>query len=144
MPKEKPFNDGQWTLARMRSFIIGCLRRGHWPPRAAALSRSFVKRGQNPKTGRMANLHACECGCGQLYAKTDRQADHIEPVVPLDGSWTDSTSYLGYNWNDIMKRMFVDSCKLQALGKACHKQKTKTENEQRRKQKDGRCLDTRQ
>lgn len=129
---ERPYNDGKWTEAQLRSFIIGCLRRGHWPPRAATLARGFVKRGANPKTGRAANLHECEC-CGKLYAKSDRQADHILPVVPLDGKWGETTEFLGYNWNEVMMRMFVDSDHLQAIGKDCHKAKTKAENQERKR-----------
>jgi 5-methylcytosine-specific restriction endonuclease McrA len=127
----RPYNDGKWTEAQMRGFIMGCLRRGHWPPKREVLNSQFVKRGPSPISGRACNLHKCEC-CGELFPKTNRQADHIEPVVPLNGRWGDATSFLGYNWNEVMMRMFVDSGKLQAISKDCHKAKTKQENQQRK------------
>jgi hypothetical protein len=55
------------------------------------------------------------------------QADHIEPVVPLDGEWGDTTRFLGYNWNELIPRLFCELEGLQALSKAEHKKKSAEE-----------------
>jgi hypothetical protein len=52
-------------------------------------------------------------------------ADHIEPVVPI-GGFTGET-YLGYNWNELIKRLYCEADGFQALCKECHKLKTADE-----------------
>lgn len=125
----KPFNDGQWTEARMRSFIMSALRRAQWPPKYAAISKAYVEDGANPKTGRKCKLHRCE-ECGKLFAKGDMHADHIDPVIPLEGF--DGNWFLGYDWNQVVQRLYTEADKFQIICKQCHKDKSKEENAERR------------
>lgn len=117
----------------MRSFIVSALRRSstRWQPKNEAIKRAFVGDGTNPKTGRKCKLHKCEQS-GELVAKGDMQADHIEPVVPTEG-WGKTTSYLGINWNEYIPRMFCEADGFQAVSKEWHKQKTNEERKQRKK-----------
>jgi len=63
------------------------------------------------------------------------QADHIETVIPLDGQWGDTTRYLGYNWNELIPRLFCESEGFQPLCKSCHSVLTKQQAEARREHK---------
>lgn len=118
----KPYNDGQWTEARKRSFIISALRRAQWPPKYQAIKRVFVKDGNNPSTGRKCKLHKCE-NCGELFPAKDMQADHINPVIPLTG--IDS-------WDGVIDRLFCEIDGYQALCRFCHKAKSQAENAARK------------
>lgn len=126
---DKPYADGQWTNARMRSFVIGLLRKGHmrWRPKHLAFNKAFIKDGPNPRTGRKCKLHKCEIS-GDLFAKGDMHADHIEPAIPISGEWGGATSFLGYNWNELIPRMFSEKEGYQIISKEIHKKKTKEEN----------------
>lgn len=126
---DKPYNMGQWTVARMRSFIMSALRRAQWPPKYKSINKAFVKRGPNPKTGKMAKLHECPV-CNELYAAGNMHADHKEPVIPVDGQWGETTRFLGYNWNEVMMRLYIEE--FDALCKTCHKKKTNEERQQRK------------
>lgn len=120
MTKEKPskpYNDGQWTAARFNSFIRSALRRAQWPPKYAAIKSAFVSNGVNPKTGRKCKLHRC-CACNGLFPQKDVQADHIEPVVPIEG-FTD--------WNTYIERLYVEKEGFQVMCKTCHKKITDEE-----------------
>jgi len=59
----------------------------------------------------------------------DSQRDHVDPVVPVDGSHDPAKP----NWDVIIERMmpFVEGW--QVLCKPCHKEKTKAENAERDK-----------
>ena len=118
----------------MRSFLKGLLRAGSmkWGPKHTAVAKRFVRKGKNPKTGKMCKLHKCDIS-GELFAKGDMHADHIEPAVPME--FSDSTEYLGWNWNDICRRMFVEEDGYQVISKDLHKIKTKEEQAQRRAMK---------
>jgi len=124
--KEKPHNSGQWTVARMRSFVMSQLRGGRWPVKFKAIDQAYVRDGINPKTGRPCKLHQCT-HCNGEFPKGQMQADHIDPVVPLDGKWGRKTRWLGYNWNELLPRLFTELEGYQALCKGCHKTKSAEE-----------------
>ena len=60
-------------------------------------------------------------------------ADHIEEVIPEE--FGDATRFLGYNWNEVIQRMFVEKDGYQAVSKEWHKQKTLEERNKRRESK---------
>ena len=130
--KEKPYNGGEWTTARMRSFVMSALRRAHWPQKYAALRAAFVESGVNPKTGRKCKLHRCT-ETQELLPANQMHVDHVEPVVPLDGKWGKSTEWLGYNWNELLPRLFCELDNLEAISKEAHKIKSAEERKKRKK-----------
>lgn len=128
MRKPKPHNSGQWTEARMRSFIMSALRRAQWPVKYEAIKRAYVKDGINPKTGRKCKLHKCE-SCGNLFPQSQMAADHIHPVVPIEGF--QHKQLLEYDWNELIQRLYCEADGFQALCKECHKEKTAQERASR-------------
>lgn len=123
--KPKPF-DTNLTQAEFRSRVISALRQlsRWWYPQQEAIARARVERGK----------YKCEqCWTiwpvslppekGKKRKRKNIQADHIFPVVPVN--WF--TSY--DNW---IERCFVSSEHYLAICYACHSQKTKTENIERR------------
>lgn len=128
MPVEKPYNGGEWTTARMRSFIMSALRRAMWPVKYRAIRDSYVEDGTNPKTGRRCRLHRCS-ECGDLFPQNQMQADHIKPVVPLEGF--DNKVWLEYDWNELLQRLYCEADGLQAVCKSCHKEKSLEERKKR-------------
>lgn len=120
--KPKPYACGQWTLARMRSFIMSALRRAQWPPKYEAIKNAFVKSGVNPATGRMCKQHLC-AQCGGLFPQKDMAVDHVDPVIPLDG-FDCPDGFLEYDWDAVVRRLFVEADGLQVLCKKCHKLKS--------------------
>jgi hypothetical protein len=127
----KPYNGGQWTEARMKSFIISQLRRARWPQKYECVNAAYIGPGTNPKTGHKCKLHRCEM-CGGQFARGDMQADHIEPVVPLDG-WGATKSFLGINWNEYLQRMFCEAKGFRALDRWCHESVTAEQRAERKK-----------
>ena len=125
MKKDKPFNGGQWTVARKRSFIMSALRQARWPVKYACIKTAFVKMGTNPKTGRKCKLHRCP-SCKKLFPQKDVQADHIKPIIPLEGF--DS-------WDSVIDRIYCELDGFQVLCKKCHSVKTKEENKIRREKR---------
>ena len=123
--KAKPHNDGQWTSARYRSFIMSALRGARWGPKYSVIRRAYVKDGVNPATGRKCKLHRCE-DCQELFPAKDMQADHINPVIPVTGFDC---------WDNVIERLFCEVDGYRALCKGCHSEKTKKENAERRKNK---------
>lgn len=110
----KTRNNGEWTEARFRGFIVSTLRRAslRWNPVGVAKSNSRVSRG----------IYSCAI-CGGRFKPSEIVVDHIEPVVPISGF--DS-------WDGYINRMFCDSSGLQVLCNECHKVKTDKENENRK------------
>lgn len=105
----------------LRSIILSGLGKAwmYWPPRLEA-----KKRAKHPtKSG----WYVCEM-CKQEREKV--QIDHIIPCIrPADGF---------VSWDDYITSRFVESAdKLQSLCVECHKAKSKKENEERRKKKNG-------
>ena len=127
--KPKPYAGGKWTLAKMRSFVTSALRRAQWPCKYEAIRKAFVKSGINPKTGRMCKLYECS-QCGNLFPQKDVSVDHVDPVVPIKG-FNDKNSFLDYDWNNYIRRLFVEVDGLSVLCKPCHRAKTLDEKAQR-------------
>ena len=115
---EKPYNNGQWTVARYRSFVVSQLRRGKWPPKYAAIARARIGPGTNPKTGHKCILHKCEA-CGEMFAKGDMRADHRVPIVDPSVGFVD--------WNTWIGRCFVEASSYDVICVDCHSDKTKAE-----------------
>jgi len=124
----KPYNNGQWTEARMRSFIISALRGAsqRWGPKNECLRKARVRRG----------WYLCE-GCGQevpatkegVY-KTGKKkgkkkriknilADHIDPIVDPRTGFKDYDTWI--------ERCFVEADGYQALCHDCHELKSNEE-----------------
>lgn len=124
MAKEKPFNNGQWTEARMNSFIKSALRSAsqRWPPRYTVLSEAKLGKKINSKTGRLADHYLC-AACKEAFPAKEVQVNHITPVVLVSGF--DS-------WDGVIKRMFCEKDGLEVLCIPCHKLTTREENEQRK------------
>lgn len=132
--KKKPgknFNGGEWTDARMRSFAMSAIRRAQWPVKFKAINKAFVRYGINPATGRKCKLHLCPT-CQDLFPANQMHADHREPVVPIDGKWGDTTSWLGYNWNELLPRLWIELDGFDPLCKGCHKDKSNEERKMRK------------
>ena len=125
-PTEKPYNNGQWTASRYRSFIKSALRKAstRWPPKYTVLKEAEVGRKINAASGRMAMHYRCKGCSGEFPAKVI-SVDHIEPVIPPDEGFT--------TWDSVIERMFCEAAGLQVLCKNCHDIKTKAERERRKK-----------
>jgi 5-methylcytosine-specific restriction endonuclease McrA len=120
----RPFNGGEWTAARMTSFIKSALRGARWPQKYKAVATAYEKNGINPKTGRKCKLHRCAI-CRDLFPQNGVHADHIVPVVGPEGF---------VSWDRFIQRLFVDAEGFRVLCKECHGKVTKEEQEERRKQ----------
>ena len=137
MKPKKPYCDKTMTESGFRSFIMSGLRSKsiRWKPRSVAIKKAFVKKGMNPATGKPCNLHQCP-DCGGLFPQGKMQADHIEPVVPLEGFPKCVETFLGYDWTEVVKRLFCEADGYRVLCKDCHGQVTKKEREQRKRLKE--------
>lgn len=128
---DRPYAGGTWSNARMRSFIMSALRRAQWPCKYKAISRAFVRDGINPATGKKCKLHKCE-ECGEEHPKGFFHADHREPVIPIEHDWMDdSDSFVGYNWNEVMRRLWVEEPLFDILCHDCHAIVTNRERAER-------------
>lgn len=107
---------------RLNGYFIAFARRVfHWSPAyREALSRVEQVEGKEKR-------YRCE-SCGALVERSQKQVDHIEPVVRIGEKWNG-------DWNGYRDRLFVTSDKLQVLCKECHKKKTGEENQRRREWK---------
>lgn len=113
-----------WTEGRFNSFIVSTLRAGvrRFPNKWKALEAAAHGVGLNEATGRKAKLYFCN-HCAKLFTAKHIQIDHITPVVdPVVGFTT---------WDDYISRLFCEIENLQALCRACHKEKTKHERSTR-------------
>jgi 5-methylcytosine-specific restriction endonuclease McrA len=122
---EKPFNSGQWTAARMNSFIKGGIRTlsRRWPPRYESLNLALIGKRLDPATGKMSNRYKC-AACGDMFKQADVQVDHIDPVVSVEGGFID--------WNIYIKRMYCEVDGFQVLCSQCHNVKTQNERKKRK------------
>lgn len=72
----------------------------------------------------------CKCNtCGTPTPKSYMEVDHIEPVVPLNGSFQEMSL------DEFINRVWCNENLLQAICEVCHDQKTKAENKERRRLK---------
>jgi len=131
---KKTRNEGQWTDARFKSFIISQLRSAtqRWSPKQTCIKSARVRRG----------FYRCE-ECQELVPATlpppdgkkkrikNIVADHIDPIVPPETGFT--------TYDDWIERCFVEIEGYQALCHKCHTIKTNEERkittERRRNEK---------
>lgn len=116
----KPYNSGQWTAARMRSFISSALRAAtrRWGPKHEALKKACVGKKLNAATGKEIYHYKC-AGCGKLFKGADVAVDHINPVVDPDKGFQ--------GWDIYITRMFCEVDGFQVLCNECHSIKTQNE-----------------
>lgn len=122
---DKPLhNNGQWTDARKRSFIVSLLRAGFqkWGPKQECIKRARVRRG----------WYKCE-GCKKVVPATlppkegnkrrikNIVADHIEPIVDPHKGFV--------SYDEWIERGFIELEGFQALCHDCHTKKTKQERD---------------
>jgi hypothetical protein len=103
----------------MRSFVMSALRRAQWPQRHQALKKAFIGYGINPATGRQCKLHQCE-HCQRQFPQSGVHADHINSVIPLQHNWADGNYFLGYDWNEVIQRLYIEADGYQILCHECH------------------------
>lgn len=123
--KPKPYNGGQWTDARMHSFIKGALRQAslRWPPKAKAKGKARVARGLYRCAGYGTKPHEVPATLPPMAGNKRRidnaVVDHIIPVVdPVEGF---------VSWDELIKRLFCEEDGFQILCHECHKRKTQDE-----------------
>ena len=124
----RKYNDGEWTEARFRAFIISALRAymKRFPPKWKALKAAMVGKRINKRTGRQAEHYLC-ASCGDFFVARDVQVDHIDPVVSPEEGFQD--------WWTYFNRLYCEADNLQVLCKQCHKDKTNAERKERIKNK---------
>ena len=124
--KNRLYNDGEWTEARFRAFIISALRAymKRFPPKWKALKEAMVGKKVNKYSGRLAEHYLC-ADCGGFFIARDVQVDHIEPVVSPEDGFKD--------WWTYINRLYCEAENLQVLCKPCHKVKTNLERKERMK-----------
>ena len=111
---------------------MSALRRAAWPPKHQVIQRAFVKKGTNPKTGKPCMLHRCE-ECQGLFPKGSMKADHTEPVIPLSHNWAEGDNFLGYNFNEVMRRLWIEADDgWGVLCEGCHNKKSQEEKAARK------------
>lgn len=132
--------------AKTRSAIIGGMRRiwHRHPDRILALKtaevRIFPTNNDGTPAKRAHVFRKCAlCGCLAKDAEsgdyTKAAVDHIDPVVPLDGTVP--------TLSEIADRMFTTQDNLQVLCGICHTAKTVAENQLRREAKKQHAQPTR-
>lgn len=116
---EKKYNNGEWTEARKKSFIISLLRAGtrRYPPKYEVLNQAKTVKKVNAETGRIAQHYKCAV-CLLDFPQKNVQVDHIVPVVGPEGFTS---------WDEYIKNMFCSKDNLQVLCKEDHDRKTKLE-----------------
>lgn len=129
---DKPYAGGRYSRARFRSMIVSALRRSRWPVKYDVLKLAYVEDKINPRTGRKCKMYQCNA-CGNLFQQKEMAIDHKEPAVPIDGFGGEK--FLGYNWTELVQRLFCEIDGLQALCRECHKTKTKEERSERDRHK---------
>lgn len=131
---DKPRCGGQWTESRFKSFIISALRSAtnRWGPKAEALRRARVKRGEyvcalcNKHMGATTwRTYKSGKRKGQPKKVKDAIVDHLQPVVDPDTGFVD--------WNTYIERMFCEVDGFQVICHDCHERKCAEERELRKK-----------
>jgi 5-methylcytosine-specific restriction endonuclease McrA len=62
--------------------------------------------------------------CQSWVSRKDINVDHIDPVIPIDGTFED--------WQVFVDRLFCDKGNLQLICSSCHHTKTQEERKKRR------------
>jgi len=113
-----------------RNLLKGAMRRlfGRSDIRHSVIGKAIVKGYKDPS--RKAVKFWVQCSvCLKMEAKSNVQVDHIVPLIPVGKRLEDM------EWDDVVNRLWCDESNLQIMCKPCHKQKTKIENQERRRLK---------
>lgn len=96
---------------KLKKFLISVLRRAtyKWQDRNEALKEARIERG----------TYIC-ASCKELFGPKEIVIDHIIPVVSTKDGFID--------WNEYVKRMFVEKDGFQILCNPCHDGKTAIED----------------
>lgn len=116
---KKERNNGKWTEAQFRSWIVSILRKGsmRWGPKGEALRKARVSRGKYLCAGCKKVVPSSKLIEGKRVKNVF--ADHIHPVVdPTEGFTT---------WDNFISRLFVEEDGYQILCADCHSKKTEEE-----------------
>lgn len=93
-----------------------------WGPRNEAKKEArYYKKLPNDK-GRLVYHSTCS-GCGELVPETTTAADHIIPVIPVEGR---------NSWDETIERMYCEKEEFQVLCSPCHTVITLQEKEERK------------
>lgn len=104
-----------WSKTLDGYFISFARKAFRWSPEyRKALKRAFVEKREG------VEYYRCEIG-GEIIERSDKQVDHIIPVVPVGAVWN-------HSWDDYKKGLFVQAEGLHILCKSCHRKKTGAEN----------------
>lgn len=123
-------NNGNWTDARFRSFVVSALRAASnkWPPKYLSKKEAWVSRGIYRCAGYGRKAHDVHASLppkpGNKRRINNAVVDHIIPVVD---------PAIGFvSWDEFINRLFVEKDKLQVLCHECHLAKTADEKEQKK------------
>ena len=128
----KPHNNGQWTTARLHSFVKGALRGAcsKWGPISRCKQLARTRRGfyrcaecKQEISATLPDTYKSGKKKGQAYRRKNAIVDNIKPIVPASGF--DS-------WDSVVERMFCELSNLQVLCHACHQVKCAEEREERK------------
>lgn len=120
----RPYNNWTMSESELRSSILQKLR----------LLSSWFK----PK-GKCLTLAQWKCAeCWEQFKTKELKADHINPIVPIEGWEKTDDLFLWYNWNEWLRNCFAEVEYYQALCKDCHDIKSKEENKRRKEYKDAK------
>lgn len=128
-PTPKPYNSGQWTVARYNSFIKSALRGAsrRWGPKNEAKKAARISRGRYLCVGYLREPHEVPASlpapAGNKRRINNANVDHIDPIIDPVKGFT--------SWDDVIARMFCEADGLQVLCHACHQEKTKEERARR-------------
>lgn len=128
-------NNGTWTEAKFRSFIVSTLRTAtrRWGPKNSVKKKAWVERGVYWCAGYKKRKHKVPVTLppkpGNKRRINNVLVDHIDPVVDPSVGFT--------TWDEYIERMFCEENGLQVLCDECHTRKTNEERVQRNSRKDG-------
>ena len=140
MDVPRPYNGGEWTEARFRSFIMSALRSAskRWGPRQEALKGARTRRGfylcalcREEVPASSWSVYKSGKKKGKPKKVKNNQMDHVEPVIPFE--WGDGPKFIGYDWNEVARRLFTEVDGWQCICNSCHERVTAEERERRKK-----------
>lgn len=122
MAKKRP----KWNQnSQIRSALRRTFSRSPIVSETLSQNKRKVPRTKKDGTPHAVPLTEFQCAiCQSWVPRKDIQVDHIEPVIPIDGTFT--------NWEDFITRLFCDSSNLQCICSTCHHTKTQTEKKLRK------------
>lgn len=120
--------------AKERNLVKGAIRRvfSRSDLRKVALDANAVDY-KDPARPRVTAFVYCSV-CGLIFPRYLADVDHVLPIVPVDKSLEEMS------WTELVDRVWCDLDNLQILDEDCHSQKSKLENQERRRLKKERGL----